>query len=114
MGTKSRNLKIHETELIVENNLREGAPKVSNITLPQEQEKVETQKFFVNIEDKEYPWAKETITVPEIRQLGNIPSDQQIIEEVSDGSERTLAENEIVIIKPGHRHGRAPKYRRGM
>lgn len=87
---------------------------MANITLQQEQEKVEGKEFFVNIEGKEFPWNSETITVPEIRHLGNIPSDQQIVEEAPDGTERTLTENEIVTIKPGHRHGRAPKYRRGM
>ena len=39
------------------------------------------QKFFVNIEGREYEWDKPTITVPQIRQLGNIPADQQIIVE---------------------------------
>ncbi len=87
---------------------------MSTITLPQEQEKVEGKKFFVNIEGREYSWDTETITVPEIRHLGNIPADQQIVEESPDGTERTLSENELVTIKPGHRHGRAPKYRRGM
>lgn len=71
------------------------------------------QKFFVNVEDTEYPWDKNTITVPDIRNLGKIPADQQIIEEAPDGTERTLAESEIVTLKPGHRLGRAPKYRRG-
>jgi hypothetical protein len=27
-------------------------------------------KYFVDIEGKEYPWDKDTITVPEIRTLG--------------------------------------------
>lgn len=71
------------------------------------------QKFFINIEGKEYPWDKETITVSEIRALGNIPSDQPILQESPDGTERTLAENEVVELKPGHRHGRAAKYKRG-
>lgn len=71
------------------------------------------QKFFLNIEGQEYPWDKPTITVPEIRQLGNLPADQPVIEEDAEGRERTLAENEVVTIKPGHRHGRAPKYKRG-
>jgi len=71
------------------------------------------QKFLVNIEGHEYPWDKPTVTVPEIRQLGNLPSDQPVIEEDAEGRERTLAENEVVTIKPGHRHGRAPKYKRG-
>ena len=71
------------------------------------------KKFFVNIEGREYPWEKPMITVPEIRQLGNLPADQPVICEDEEGRERTLAENETITIKPGHRHGRAPKYKRG-
>jgi len=71
------------------------------------------QKFFVNIESVEYPWDREMITVPEIRALGKIAPDQQIIQEAPDGTERTLAENEIVTLEPGHRYGRQAKYRRG-
>jgi len=71
------------------------------------------QKFFVNVEGVEHPWDRETITTAEIRALGNIPTDQPVIEENSDGEERTLGENETIQLKPGHRLGRAPKYRRG-
>jgi len=71
------------------------------------------QKFFVNIEGTEYEWNDSTITVTQIRQLGNLPTDQPVICEDAEGRERTLAENEVVAIKPGHRHGRAPKYKRG-
>lgn len=68
---------------------------------------------FIDIEGREYEWDKSTITVPEIRSLGNIPADQPIVQEAPDGTERTLVENEVVELKPGHRHGRAPKYKRG-
>ncbi len=71
------------------------------------------QKFYVNIEGTEYEWPKDTITVPEIRTLGNLPPDQPVISEDPQGTERTLKEDEIVTIKPGHRIGRAPKYKRG-
>ena len=71
------------------------------------------QKFFINVEGTEYPWDRSTITVPEIRALGSIPSDQPIVQEAPDGTERTLAEDEVVELKPGHRHGRAAKYKRG-
>ena len=76
-------------------------------------EKETGQKFFVQIEDKEYPWPKDTITTAEIRVLGNLPADQPVIEEDPDGGERTLQENETIRLKPGHRLGRAPKYKRG-
>jgi hypothetical protein len=71
------------------------------------------KKFFVNIEGQEYEWEEPTITVPQIRQLGNLPTDQPVVCEDAEGRERTLAENELITIKPGHRHGRAPKYKRG-
>lgn len=71
------------------------------------------QKFYVDIEGREYEWDKSTITVAEIRLLGGLPSDQPVVTEDPEGRERTLAENEVVTIRPGHRHGRAPKYKRG-
>lgn len=70
-------------------------------------------KYFVNIEGTEYPWEHETISVAEIRQLGNIPSDQPIVVENPDGTEQQLADSATVELKPGHRYGRAPKYKRG-
>lgn len=71
------------------------------------------QKFYLNIEDTEYEWSKSTITVPELRTLGGIPTDQQIVVEDPEGGERTLLETDIITLKPGHRIGRAPKYKRG-
>lgn len=71
------------------------------------------KKYYVNIEGTEYPWDKDTITVAEIRTLGSLPSNLPLIEESPDGTERTLGENEVVELKPGHRYGRAPKFKRG-
>ncbi|MCG2714296.1 MAG: multiubiquitin domain-containing protein [Candidatus Omnitrophica bacterium] len=73
----------------------------------------EGKKYFVNIEGAEYPWNKETISTAEIRTLGNLPQSLPIVEEFPDGTERTLAEGEVVYLKPGHRFGRAPKFKRG-
>jgi hypothetical protein len=71
------------------------------------------KKFFVNVEGKEFPWEGDSITVNDIRRLGEIPADQSIVEELADGTERTLAADETVDLKPGHRFGRAPRYKRG-
>lgn len=70
-------------------------------------------KYFVEIEGTEYEWDKETITVPEIRTLGNLPLDVPVIEVDPDNNERTLAENEIITLKPGHRYGKKIHYKRG-
>lgn len=71
------------------------------------------KKYFVNIEGSEYPWDKDAISTAEIRSLGKLPQDLPIVEEFPDGTERTLQEGEIVQLKPGHRFGRAPKFKRG-
>jgi len=71
------------------------------------------EKFFLEIEGHEHPWHKPTIDVPEIRKLGKIPDDQSIIVEDPEGCERTLGHHEVITLKPGHRVGRAPKYKRG-
>lgn len=70
------------------------------------------KKFYVDIEG-EYPWERDTITTAEIRTLGNLPANLPVVEEFPDGTERTLGENETVELKPGHRYGRAPKFKRG-
>ena len=70
-------------------------------------------EFILDIEGTKHKWHKETITVIEVRELAKIPHDQRLVCEDEHGCERTIEETEIIIIKPGHRHGRAPKYKRG-
>ena len=71
------------------------------------------KKYYVNIEGTEYPWDENTITTAEIRVLGSLPADLPVVEEFPDGTERTLGEDETIELKPGHRYGRAPKFKRG-
>jgi hypothetical protein len=73
----------------------------------------EQKKYYVNIEGTEYEWEKGTITTAELRSLGNLPVDLPVVEEFPDGTERTLSETEVIELKPGHRYGRAPKFKRG-
>ncbi|MBI3632555.1 MAG: multiubiquitin domain-containing protein [Candidatus Vogelbacteria bacterium] len=70
-------------------------------------------KYFISIEDKEYFWDDDTITVPQIRQLGGLPSDQPVVEIFPDNTERTLGESEIIELKPGHRFGKKIRFKRG-
>jgi hypothetical protein len=81
---------------------------------PRDAEGADGKRYSVEIEDREYPWPKSTITVPEIRTLGGLPSDTPVIEVDPDNNERTLAEDEIVTLKPGHRFGKKVRYKRGF
>jgi hypothetical protein len=77
------------------------------------QPKPEGPKYFVEIEGTEYEWLKDSITVAEIRQLGNLPQDVPVIEVDPESNERTLTENEVITLKPGHRYGKKVRYKRG-
>jgi Multiubiquitin len=71
-------------------------------------------KYEVNIEGVVRPWDEPTITVPEIRELGGLPGGQPVLEvNLRDNTERTLAEDEIVELKPGHGFAKKVGFKRG-
>lgn len=70
-------------------------------------------KYEINIEGVEYAWDKDKITVSEIRSLGGIPEDQQIVEVFDDNSEQTLAEDAVIDVRPGKGFGKKVKFQRG-
>lgn len=72
------------------------------------------RKFEVNIEGTIHPWIRETISVPEIRELGGLPGDLPVVEvDLGTNEERTLEEDEVVRLKPGHGFGRKVSFKRG-
>jgi hypothetical protein len=57
----------------------------------------QTGEYEVMIEGKAYPWDKDTISVSDIRELGNMPTGAQVVEEdLRDGTERALAEDDVL------------------
>lgn len=71
-------------------------------------------KYVVNVEGVDHDWPRPTITVAEIRDLGGFAPTDPIIEvDLKDNSERTLAEDEVVEIKPGMGFGKKIKFKRG-
>lgn len=72
------------------------------------------KKYFVNLEGAEYPWDAETISVSQIRELGGWDNSQPVVEvNLQDNTERTLAEDEVVTLKPGHGFAKKVKFQRG-
>jgi hypothetical protein len=71
------------------------------------------KSFFVNIEGKEHPWDKDTITVAEIAELGGWDPSKGVIEVDRDNNERTIPPEEVVQIKPGHGFGKKHVWKRG-
>lgn len=71
----------------------------------------------VMVEGKAHPWDKDTIAVADIRELGGLPADSPVIEEdLRDGTERTLAEDEVLqpgTLEPGKRPTKRVNFRQG-
>lgn len=71
-------------------------------------------KYEVNIEGTIHEWDRDTITVPELRELGGFGPDQEMIEvELKDNSERPLADDETIELKPGKGFGKKVGFKRG-
>jgi hypothetical protein len=71
-------------------------------------------KYFVNIEGTEEPWGQEAITVPQLRELAGWDSTQQVVEvDLEDNTERTLGEDEVVVLKPGQGFAKKIRFKRG-
>lgn len=71
-------------------------------------------KFEINIEGELYEWDRDTITVPEIRDLANLPTNIPVIEvDLKDQTEKTLAEDAVVELKPGKGFGKKVGFKRG-
>ena len=67
-------------------------------------------KYYVDIEGETYPWDEDEITVPELRELGNLPDDLPVlIIDMRTNEQRELAEDEVVELRPGM--GFSQKYR---
>lgn len=70
--------------------------------------------YFVNLEGIEKHWDEETITVPQIRELAGWDTSQPIVEvDLENNTERTLADDETVTLKPGHGFAKKVKFQRG-
>ena len=80
----------------------------------QAEAEVAGKKYFVNIEGTEHPWDRDTISVLEIRELGGWDESQPVLEvNLQDNTERTLAEDEVVKLKPGHGFSKKVRFQRG-
>lgn len=88
---------------------------MSNEHVEQAQSTSAHPHYQVDIEGVKYPWDRDTITVPEIRQLGHLPADTPVIEvNLQDGSERTLEEGEVVHLRPGQGFSKKVRFKRGQ
>lgn len=72
------------------------------------------KRFEVDIEDTIYEWNRETITVPQLRQLGGLPTDTPVVEiDLKENTEHELAEGAVVELKPGQGFAKKVKFKRG-
>ncbi len=71
-------------------------------------------KYVLDIEGTKHPWDEDTITVPQIRQLGGLPTEVPVIEvDLQAGTERTIPEDEVVQLRPGLGFSKKVSFKRG-
>jgi hypothetical protein len=71
-------------------------------------------KYKVDIEGQIYDWERDTITVPELRELAGYSADQQMIEvDLKDNTEHVLEESDIIELKPGKGFAKKVAFKRG-
>ncbi|MDQ4148842.1 MAG: hypothetical protein M3164_02445 [Actinomycetota bacterium] len=74
-------------------------------------------RYGVTIEGQVHEWDKETISVPEIRELGGFPSDSKVVAvDLTDNSERPLSDDavhNVVPLEPGKPLTKRMEFRRG-
>jgi hypothetical protein len=69
--------------------------------------------YHVDIEGTVYDWDQPTITVADIRRLGNLPGDTPVMIVDEHNNQRTLQEGEVVELKPGIGFSKKVRYQRG-
>ena len=71
-------------------------------------------KFKINIEGQVYDWDDDTITVPQIRDLGGLPNNLPVLLiDLKTNEQRTLDEDEVVTLRPGLGFAKRVTFKRG-
>lgn len=71
-------------------------------------------KYEIDIEGTLHDWDEDTITVAQIRELGDLPSDVPVIViDFKDNSEDELAEDAVITLKPGQGFAKKIGFKRG-
>lgn len=71
-------------------------------------------KYHLDIEGTLYDWGEDTITVPQIRELGGLPTDVPVLQiDLTTNEQRQLTEDEIVHLRPGLGFSKRVRWQRG-
>ena len=71
-------------------------------------------KYIVNIEGSDHPWHDSTITTAELRQLAGWEPSQQVVQvDLQSMTETTLADDAVIMLKPGQGFAKKIRFQRG-
>jgi hypothetical protein len=77
-------------------------------------EEAKGPKYDVNVEGTIHPWNEDKITPAQVRNLGNLPADQPVVEvNLETGEEKTLPEDAVIELQPGMAFARKVEFKRG-
>jgi hypothetical protein len=71
-------------------------------------------KFYtLEVDGQEYRIETSTVTGGEVMDLAGIPHAQGLLLIEDDGTQRTVAADEVIELQPGRRFKKRPKFKRG-
>lgn len=71
-------------------------------------------KFFAfEVDGKEFRWPEVTITGAQIMDLAGIPLEIGLVQVFEDGTQETVAPDDVIELKPGRRFKNRPRFKRG-
>lgn len=79
----------------------------------QEGERGGNTSYTIDFDGVEKKWPNNAITLSELRTLGGIGSDAQVVLIDADENEKPIEEGAVITLEPGHRFGKKVKWRRG-
>lgn len=69
--------------------------------------------YTFEVDGKEYRHDEPSITGSEIMDLADISRSDGLVQLLDDGTQRTVAEDEVIELKPGRRFKKRPRFKRG-
>lgn len=85
----------------------------SGVAAPKQPEAEAGPFYAFEVEGVEYRHDEPEITGGQIMDLADIPRSDGLVQILDDGTQKTVAEDEVIELEPGRRFKKRPRFKRG-